>query len=473
MSDRDGFRVGVDDADGYRQVYASPHPAGVGGLSRDGLLLALSHTEHGDTLHPALRVCDARTGEALAELWDGPGNGVTASGWCPVPGDGRLAIVADRTGRRLPEVWTPTTGERVPLTVDLPGEVSVADWSPDGTWLLLAAEHLGRVTLHRYDLSLQRREALPLPTGTVSAARVRPDGSLWYAFTSSAAPPQVRVRSGSGDAVLLTPPGQAAPDGVAYTSLHYGNGDGGEVHAFLATPPGDGPFPLVVEAHGGPHWQVSDSFDPPTQAWVDHGFAVLQPNYRGSTGYGKRWEDALIGDPGRPELVDLLAGRDHLVTEGVADADRCVLTGGSWGGYLTLQGLGTQPHAWAAGVAVVPVADYLTAFADESPGLQEFDRSLFGGTPSDLPELYAERSPLTHVVAVAAPVLVITGANDTRCPKRQVDRYVDALRRLDKPHAYHVFEAGHGSLAVEETIRQRALALDFVAEHLATPPAQR
>ncbi len=474
LSDRDGFRVGVRDDEGYRKVYASDHPAGVGGLSRDGLLLAVSHTEHGDTIHPALRVLDARTGEALAELWDGAGNGVSPAGWSPVPGDGRLAVLADRSGRTRPEVWTPTTGERVALTVDLPGEVSVADWAPDGTALLLAHAHLGRVELHRYDLAEHRMAPVALPEGTLRGARIRDDGTLWYAYTSSAHAPQVRRRTPDGrDEALLAPPGEPAPDGIAYTSLHYPNDDGNEVHAFLATPPGDAPFPVVVEVHGGPTAQVTDSFDPEVQAWVDHGFAVLQPNYRGSTGYGKAWEDALIGDPGRPELVDVLAGLRHLVAEGLADPARTVLTGSSWGGYLTLQGIGTQPDAWAAAVAVVPVADYPTAYADESPGLQEFDRSLFGGTPDDLPDLYRERSPLTHVDAVRAPVLIITGANDTRCPKRQVDNYVAALAARGAPHAYDVFEAGHGSLAVDEAIRQRALALDFVAQHLGTPPAQR
>ncbi|MDP9405265.1 MAG: prolyl oligopeptidase family serine peptidase, partial [Actinomycetota bacterium] len=474
LSDRDGFRVGVRDDDGYRRVYASVHPASVGGLSRDGTLLALSHTEHGDTIHPALRVVDPRSGDAVGELADGRGNGVSPAGWSPVASDGRLAVLADRTGRTRPEVWTPATGERVALTLDLPGEVSVADWTPDAAALLLAHAHLGRVELHRYDLDSHRMERVGLPDGTLRGARVRDDGTLWYAYTSSAHPPQVRRRSPDGtDEVLLAPPGAPAPDGAAYTSLHYPNGDGDEVHAFLATPAGEAPFPLVVDVHGGPTAQVTDSFDPEIQAWVDHGFAVLQPNYRGSTGYGKAWEDALIGDPGRPELVDVLAGLRHLVDRGVADPARTVLTGASWGGYLTLQGIGTQPDAWTAAVAVVPVADYPTAFADESPVLQEFDRSLFGGTPDELPALYRERSPLTHVDAVRAPVLVVTGANDTRCPKRQVDNYVAALAARGVAHAYDVFEAGHGSLAVDELIRQRMLALDFVAEHLRTPRAQR
>ncbi|MEX0657805.1 MAG: prolyl oligopeptidase family serine peptidase [Egibacteraceae bacterium] len=471
VADSGGFSIHAGDRDEPALVYHHEHPADVGGLSRDAVLLAIGHTEHGDTLHPAVRVIDAQTGEALAEAFDGPGNTTVPAGWSPVRGDGRLALLADAGGSLRPQVWTPATGERVALELDLPGEVWVADWWPDASALLLGHDHLGRTELLRYDLEAGHAELVPLGAGNVHGARVRDDGELWYAFTSSARPPQVRARGPAGDRALLVPPGDPAPEGVAYRSLHYPNGDGGTVHAFLAVPPTPAPHPLVVEVHGGPQAQSDDGFEPHVQSWVDHGFAVLLPNYRGSTGYGKAWEDALQGDPGRPELVDVRAGRDHLVGQGLVDPGRVVLAGGSWGGYLALQGIGTQPDAWTAAVAVVPVADYLTAYADEAPALQEFDRALFGGTPAEVPELYRQRSPLTHVDRVRAPVLIITGRNDTRCPIRQVDRYVAALAERGVPHAYDIFDAGHGSFSAEETIRQQALAIDFVARHLGTPTA--
>lgn len=477
IAGRDGFRVFTGTRSATRQVYEHRKPAGVGGLSRDGRLLAISHHEHGDVLHPALKIVQAADGEVVAELWDGAGNSVTPSGWSRVPGDERLVILADRSGRTRPEIWAPLTGERSALSLDVPGEVWVADWEPDGAGLLLAHDHLGRTELYRYDLAAHRAQRLALPQGTVAGASIRDDGALWYAFASSVAAPKIRIRDARGDRALLEPPGDPAPDGRAYTSLHYANGEGDQVHAFLATPDaavfGQPPYPLVVEAHGGPTAASEDTWDPYTQAWVDHGFAVLLANYRGSTGYGKRWQDALEGDPGRPELIDLRAGRDHLVAEGIADAARVVLEGASWGGYLALQGLGTQPESWSLGVAIVPVADYVSAFADESPELQEFDASLFGGTPEELPELYRERSPITYVGQVRSPVLVVTGRNDTRCPLRQVENYVAALRAHGKDVTLDVFSAGHGSYAVEEVIRQQALALDFTAEHLGTPPAQR
>jgi dipeptidyl aminopeptidase/acylaminoacyl peptidase len=468
----DGFAIAIVEGGRARTIVTRRRPVSVAGLSAAADLLALSHTEHGDILHPTVQIVDP-DGAVVGAAFDGLGNTIDAAGWSPVEGDARLALVVDRAGRREVEVWDVHADMRTPCMVDLPGELTVEDWWPDGSALLLAHEHRGRRALVRYDLTTRAADAIDVGRGTVTAARVRPDGALWYVFESSAQAPVVRVRDDGDDRVLLAPAGPRAPDGTGARSLDYTNDDGDTVHAFLTLPDRAPPYPLVVDVHGGPQAQVTDSFDPFVQAWVDHGFAVLGANYRGSTGYGKQWQDALEGDPGRPELIDLRAGRDHLVREGVADPERIVLAGASLGGYLTLQGIGTIPEAWSAAVAVVPVADYEAAFEDESPALQEFDRALFGGTPAECGDLYRERSPISHVHRVRVPVLIITGANDTRCPRRQVDNYVEALQRHDVAHTYDVFEAGHGSMAIAENVRQQAVALDFVSRHLGTAAAQR
>ncbi len=468
LADRDGFHVWVDDAAGLRRLDDFSHPLGVADLSPDGRLVAIEHAEHGDVLHPSTRVYDAVDGRCLLDLGDADATLVPVA-FSPVPGDTRLALAGDHHGRLLPELVDVATGERRVLGADLPGEVDLADFWPDGRRVLLRAEHEGRSTLAVLDLERDALTPLEVGPGTVGGALVRPDGAVWYRFGSAAEPARPRVRDTVGDRVLLAPEGEPAPPGSPYHALRYPNEDGEEVHAFLALPDGQAPFPLVVEVHGGPAAHVSDHLDPYVQAWVDHGFAVLQPNYRGSTGFGKAWEERLIGDPGGPELADLRCGRDHLVADGLADPGRVVLAGASWGGYLTLLGLGTQPESWSLGVATVPVADYLSAYRDESPDLQAYDRGLFGGSPEELPALYRERSPLTHVDGVAAPVLVITGANDTRCPLPQVEGYVAALAERGVDHHFDVFEAGHGSLAVDEQIRQQGLALAFAAARLGTP----
>jgi len=138
------------------------------------------------------------------------------------------------------------------------------------------------------------------------------------------------------------------------------------------------------------------------------------------------------------------------------------MEGGSWGGYLTLLALGTQPERWAAGVAIVPVADYVTAFADEMEPLRDFDRALFGGSPDELPDRYRESSPITYVDQVRAPVLVMAGENDPRCPIQQINNYLDRLVARGAEHSVYRYDAGHGSLVVAELVKQTAIAVDFV-----------
>jgi dipeptidyl aminopeptidase/acylaminoacyl peptidase len=154
------------------------------------------------------------------------------------------------------------------------------------------------------------------------------------------------------------------------------------------------------------------------------------------------------------------------VASGLADPRRCVLEGGSWGGYLTLLGLGTQPDRWAAGIAAVPVADYVAAYEDEMEQLKAMDRVLFGGTPAEAPDAFKAGSPITYVEAVKAPVLVTAGENDPRCPIRQIDNYLARLDALGKQHEVYRFDAGHGSLVVTERIRQMAVELDFLRRHV-------
>ena len=467
LATRDGFSVRVGEVGGSsEELYRHDEMVDVGGMSRDGRLLVVHHAEHGDNLHPALRTFDLEGMGAVADLWDGQGFGVfvASAGFSPVAGDGRLAVLHDRTGQLRPAIWDPAGGERVDLQIDLPGEVEVADWWPDAGALLLVHTYMGRNELHRLDLGSGALERLDHQAGSIARAGVRPDGSVWYRWSSGAAAPEVRA-VGAEEAVLR-PPGRPAPGGVAYESWTFSNRQGDQVHGFLAVPPGAGPHPTVLIVHGGPQHHDADGWDPEVQAFVDHGYAVGLVNYRGSTGYGKAWQDVLEGDPGRPEIEDVVAGRDDLIARGLADPEQVVISGASWGGYVTLQAIGTVPDGWRAAMAVVPVADYLSAYADESEALQAFDRSLFGGGPEDKRELYVERSPITYVDKVATPVLLMVGDNDTRCPLQQVLNYANRLTELGKPFELDRFDAGHGALVVEERIRQMEVLLRFGARHV-------
>ena len=441
-------------------VYRHRENAKVAALSRDDTVLCIEHSERGDALHPALRVLRA-DGTVVAELDDGPGKGLAAVDFSPIPGDARLLVVHEREGRALPLVWNPTTGEQTRVDVDLPGEVRPG-WYPFGSALLLHVDDGAHSSLHRYNLATGGLTALETPPGSIGDATVRPDSAVEFSWSSSARPPQIRDVTGR---TVLTAPGEPAPASVPVDDVAV-DGPAGPVHALVARPAGSAPYPTVFAIHGGPMAHDTDSFAPARAAWVDAGYAVVHVNYRGSTGYGSTWRDAIEGRPGLTELEDIAAVRDWAVASGLAHPERIVLTGGSWGGYLTLLGLGTQPELWSLGIAAVPVADYVAAYEDEMDALKATDRALFGGSPAEVPQVYRKASPITYVDQLRVPVLVLAGANDPRCPIRQVGNYLDRLAELGKPHEVYRFDAGHGSLVVDERIRQMAAELDFARRHL-------
>ncbi|UUS32200.1 MULTISPECIES: prolyl oligopeptidase family serine peptidase [Streptomyces] len=464
------------------EIYRHRESAGVGDLSHDGTLVAIEHTEHGDATHAALRVvrlADAAGASGappvtqVAELDDTKGGtqplGLAVLGFAPVDGDTRLLVGHQRRGRWEPMVWDVASGVETDLDLDLPGDVS-AEWYPDGSGLLVVHSFEARSDLWRYDLATRRLSRVDTPTGSVSDATARPDGEVEYLWSSAATPPEVRSTSG---AVVLDPPGMRAPGSVAVEDV-WVEGPGGRVHALVHRPAGvAGPLPTVFDIHGGPTWHYSDAFAAGPAAWVDHGYAVVRVNYRGSTGYGREWTDALRHRVGLIELEDIAAVREWAVSSGLADPERLVLAGGSWGGYLTLLGLGTQPDAWAVGIADVPVADYVTAYHDQMEALRPLDRTLFGGSPEEVPERWAASNPLSYVDAVRAPVYIAAGVNDPRCPIRQVENYVDRLAARGAVHEVYRYEAGHGSLVVEERIKQLRQEIEFAARHLATVSGTR
>ena len=196
----DGFSVWTAEGGGPARVihhHADLVEIADAGLSRDSSLLCLEHAEHGDTMHLALRVVDPRTGETVAEQWDGAGLGLTAAAWSPVAGDQRLAIVHEREGLDRPAIWDVASGERVDLPIDLPGDVTVADWWPDARALLLVHEHEGRHRLARFELTTGELELLDHPPGTISGAAVRPDGEVWFRLASGSSPATIRSLAGT------------------------------------------------------------------------------------------------------------------------------------------------------------------------------------------------------------------------------------------------------------------------------------
>ena len=190
ISDRDGFAIYISLAGApAHELYRSSDSVRIGGvegggfvrggLSTDGSLLCLEHAEHGDLIHPALRVIDPRTGATVGEQLD-EGMSIVAKCWSPVAGDQRLAFDHEREGDERPALWNLGTDERRDLPIDLEGPVFVEDWWPDGSALLLANLHEGRDRLFRYVLESDDLQAISTDPGYIGKARMRTTGRVWY-----------------------------------------------------------------------------------------------------------------------------------------------------------------------------------------------------------------------------------------------------------------------------------------------------
>ncbi len=466
FSDDDGSRVHLRVGNGpVREVYRNEQDAGVGALSEDESIWVLSHAELGDSRYPSLRAFRVADGTVVGELSDGSDKGLQAIAFSPLAGDQRLLVGHERSGRDGLLIWDLGSGATRELTLDLPGDLD-ADFYPDGTALLVEHSAAGRAELYRYELESGALTRLPAARGVVSGALARRDGSIWYRWSSAVAPAEVRVLRADGtDDPLLPAISEPAPPSLALRDV-WVDGPGGRIHAFVAEPERSSGAAVFL-VHGGPAAEDDDSFDAGRAAWLDAGFTVVQVNYRGSTGYGSAWRDALTERIGHVELSDIDAVFDHLVAAGTITAGRVGIVGHSWGGFLCLLALGTRPERFAVGVAGVPVADYPTAYADEMEQLRAYDRALFGGSPQDVPDKYADSSPLTFVDGVTAPVLVMAGENDPRCPIRQIDNYLAALADRGRDYAVYRFDAGHGSMVIAERLRQVCAEIAFVRDVLA------
>ena len=480
IADRDGFGIYVSEDGGpAKEIHRDvdmlaigrfEHEAEgfeLGGLSADETLLAIDIAQEGDNIHRALRVLDPGTGEAVAELADGPGNSLSATAWSPVAGDQRLLVQHETENLGRPAIWNVATGERRNLRFELAGEVFALDWWPDARSVLLGHLFRGRHELFRLDLDGGGTLEIPCAPGEILGARVRPDGRVWYRVASGHR--ASRLLDDRGEEVLRPDDNRGRVDGRPYRSWTFENPAGEPVHGFVATPAGDGPFPTYLKVHGGPNWLYCDTWLPDVQMLVDHGFAVAMVNYRGSTGYGRDWRDRIIGDIGFPEVEDVVAGLDDLVARRVADPERVVVAGRSWGGYLTLLAAGLHPDRFMAGVAGVPVGDYADSYDDSAPSLQAYDRSLLGGTVHQVPELVAQRSPITYVDRVKIPILFLIGEHDSRCPPHQAMNYVQALRDHGGEAELYLYPTGHSPYVVEEEVREWRAVLDFLRRHVPLP----
>lgn len=444
-------------------VYQSADPAELVDVARDGSLALLSFAPAGNWLRLAMRVVRLSDGVVVAELVD-EGRSLAAVGFHPT--NPRLVLFGhERRDNATPCAWDIVSGRQDDVITSLTGDVA-ARWYPDGDALLLSVLDDARHRLFRFDRATGEVTAIETPAGTVHEASARPDGSIHVLVSSSSRPPSLIRCNGAGSTDLIALPGEPPAHSVGATDVHVA-GPGGEVHALVLVP-GErpAPHPTVVRPHGGPTLQDFDAWDDLDGALVDAGYAVVRVNYRGSTGYGAAWRDALHGRLGFIELEDIDVVRDHLEAAGIVDPKRVSIAGTSWGGFITLMAVGTQPERWRSGAAMVPLADQFTSAEDSPSFMLTYDAALMGGTIEQIPDVYRAASPITYVDQVTAPLLITSGENDPRCPVRQVDTYVERLAARGHDVQYERLASGHALSDLDMKVAETRQLLDFLARTL-------
>jgi dipeptidyl aminopeptidase/acylaminoacyl peptidase len=256
-------------------------------------------------------------------------------------------------------------------------------------------------------------------------------------------------------------------------SVRYPSSDGLEIQAYLTLPKGSSArnLPVIVLPHGGPWDRETYGFNNVHQFWANRGYAVLSPNFRASTGSGKRFLEAGNNEWGQKMQDDLTWGVKYLVAQGIADPKRVGILGGSYGGYATLAGVAFTPDLYAAAIAIVAPSNLIT-FLATIPAYSEAGRTLrfarIGdpGTVAGRAQL-TRQSPLSAVDRIKTPLMVVQGANDPRVNKAEADQLVVALRDRNYPVQYILApDEGHGFARPVNNLAMLAAAEKFMARHL-------
>jgi dipeptidyl aminopeptidase/acylaminoacyl peptidase len=228
--------------------------------------------------------------------------------------------------------------------------------------------------------------------------------------------------------------------------------------------------PAIVLVHGGPTGQTMNGWNVQVQFFVSRGYAVLAPNNRGSTGYGKEYRDANLRDWGGGDLRDLVAGHRWLAESGAVDPARIGVTGGSYGGYMTLIAMTKTPEVWAAGASVVGMSNLRTLHQTTRKGdlLPYLIQQL--GTPDENPALYHDRSAINFIEDVRRPLLILQGGRDPRVPLTEAEQMRDRMLAAGKTVGYHVYmDEGHGFRKVENVVDAMHRTVDFFDEYMGRP----
>jgi dipeptidyl aminopeptidase/acylaminoacyl peptidase len=379
--------------------------------------------------------------------------------------DGSRIAFTTNVRRRYEVAVATLDGDKVtrvePLTKSIFDETLPA-WRPDGRAILYLHNEDAEVSVRRVFVVSHADHAVADRPGVHNSVRVGPDGDLVaYLFSGAREPWDVYVtRERMTEPRRLTRSLPATIDPATLVEpihVRYSGAMGSDIPALLYIPHaeairGDGSPPAIIHVHGGPTSQHYRWWDRASQWFANNGYVVLAPNIRGSTGYGREFQEGNRQDWGGKDLEDVVKGIEWLAKQRIADPKRVGIYGGSYGGYMTLMALAKYPDRFAAGVSVVGVVSWQTMYDTTRGDLREYLVREFGDPTRDA-ERYRDRSPLTHVSKIEAPLLVLQGENDPRVPLSEAEQVVAAMRAAGKMHEYYVYKGeGHGFRTRENMI---------------------
>jgi dipeptidyl aminopeptidase/acylaminoacyl peptidase len=459
-------RVGADGA--VEVLVTGPDFVSDPVLAPDGATLAWLRWDHPDMPWDAAQLVVRAADSTETVVAGGPGQSVVQPTWAA---DGTLWFLCDATDVWSLHRWRP--GGRVELVLDVGSDIASPQWVfgqrrfdllADGRIVLaFARDGADRLAVLGPDGGLRE---LDLPLAAFASLTAHGDAVVCTAGGPANEPVVLRVAVDTGDAEVLRPARDLGLDAAWFSRpehVTFPTPDGGtgiaEAHALVypptnpqaSAPEGELP-PLLVVVHGGPTSAASAVLDLGVQYWTSRGFCVADVDYRGSTGYGRRYRDALQGRWGVVDLDDVVACARYLADTGRVDPARMAIRGGSAGGYTTLAALTLRPGVFSAGASHYGVADLAALAADT----HKFESRYLDGLVAPWPEgadVYAERSPITHVDALSTPLAVFQGDEDRIVPMEQAEAIVAALRDKGVPHAYLLFAGEQHGFRKAEHIR--------------------
>jgi dipeptidyl aminopeptidase/acylaminoacyl peptidase len=462
----------LDLATGGRiRLFEGPGIVSVSNWKSDGATLVM--LEDFSSTDQRLFLLDATTGAAR----EVPRTGPTRYAGARFTPDAILMAITDAGGADFMRLCRldPATGGATEVFAPAGRDVEYWALSPDGKLLATIENDRGYAVLRVGTPGEDRPAVGGLPTGIVADLAWSPDSSkLAFVAQGPTTPAAIwlweagQVRqlplpdpfAGTG----IDPTRLVAPDLVEWTSF-----DGASIPGFYAlprSPKPSGGYPAVVWVHGGPASQTRANFRADIQMLLDQGFAVLMPNMRGSTGYGRRYMEADEIDR-RPDMMeDLAAGRAWVAARPEIDADRIGIMGQSYGGWVVLAAVTMQPDLWKAAVNYYGIADFVTLLERTGPWRRDHRAREYGFPETDA-ELFKRISPIHHVGNVTAPLLVLHGDRDPRVPMHESDQFVAAMEERQKKVRYERFEyAGHGFIRPDHRNRVYLAVAEHFSEWL-------